>query len=112
MLATMVGALLLSSASSLASASANDDDSPARVELVLFYGEGCPYCAKERAFLVGLQERQPLLDVIAYEVWHDEENRRLFQQTAAAFGVDARSVPTTFLGETVWIGFDLSLIHI
>ena len=105
----MVGALLLSSASSLASASANDDDSPARVELVLFYGEGCPYCAKERAFLVGLQERQPLLDVIAYEVWHDEENRRLFQQTAAAFGVDARSVPTTFLGETVWIGFDSSV---
>lgn len=76
------------------------------VVLVLFYGEGCPHCAAERRFLAGLQERQPLLEVQAHEVWHDEAGRALFVQVAAEHGIEPQAVPTTFLGDQVWVGFD------
>ena len=104
MLATLVGLVLLV-APVARSADAGSAD-PERVQLIIFYGEGCPYCARELAFLDELQDRQPLLEVERYEVWNNAENRQLFQTTAAEFGVDAQAVPTTFLGEAVWVGFD------
>jgi len=104
LLATLVGLVLLV-APVARSADAGSAD-PERVQLIIFYGEGCPYCARELAFLDELQDRQPLLEVERYEVWNNAENRQLFQTTAAEFGVDAQAVPTTFLGEAVWVGFD------
>lgn len=78
---------------------------PEPVELVLFWGDGCPHCAAEKRFLTDLQGDFPDLMIRQYEVWYDEANRQLFVETAAAAGVEARSVPTTFIGEHVWIGF-------
>jgi cytochrome c biogenesis protein CcdA len=77
-----------------------------RIELTIFYGEGCPYCAAELTFLDELRGRIPQLRVSAYEVWNDEANRRLFIEMTAARGTEARGVPTTIIGEEVWVGFD------
>ena len=76
-----------------------DDGDGDSIELVVFYGEGCPYCARELEFLDELEERHPSLDVLAYEVWNDEENRDRFRSMAAEIGIDASAVPTTFLAE-------------
>jgi cytochrome c biogenesis protein CcdA/glutaredoxin len=84
----------------------SDDERPGRIEVVVFYGEGCPYCARELAFLAELEAREPLLDVVAYEVWNDEQNRELFRTTAASHDIEPQAVPTTFLGDSVWVGFD------
>jgi thiol-disulfide isomerase/thioredoxin len=75
------------------------------VELVLFWGDGCPHCEAERAFLEELQADHPALVIRQYEVWNNAANRQLFVETAAAAGVEARAVPTTFIGDRVWIGF-------
>lgn len=87
-------------------AAAAEPVEPEPVLLVLFYGDGCPYCGAEREFLAGLQEEWPTLEVAAYEVWNDAENRDLFRAVAAEHGIEARSVPTTFLAGQVWVGFD------
>ena len=79
------------------------DDAP--VELVLFWGDGCPPCAAEKRFLADLQADFPDLVIRAYEVWYDDANRQLFVETAAAVGMEARSVPTTFVGDLVWVGY-------
>jgi len=81
------------------------DSDPATVELVLFWGEGCPHCAAEREFLDELLATRPDLVVREYEVFNDEANRQLFRERAAEAGIEARSVPTTFLGDRVWVGF-------
>jgi cytochrome c biogenesis protein CcdA/glutaredoxin len=81
---------------------------PERVEVLLFWGEGCPHCEVERQFLDELRSDYPDLVVREYEVWGDAANRQLFVETAAAAGVEARAVPTTFVGERVWIGFSPS----
>ena len=90
----------------ITSAPDDDDVDGERIELVIFYGEGCPYCARELEFLDELEERHPSLDVRAYEVWNDEENRDRFRSMAAEAGIDVSAVPTTFLADRYWVGFD------
>lgn len=79
---------------------------PENAGLVVFHGRGCPHCARELEFLVGLQQRWPDLDIAAYEVWHDEANEALFRRYASAHGIEASGVPTTFLAGRTWVGFN------
>jgi len=76
------------------------------VELVLFWGAGCPHCAAEREFLVELEASHPSLVIRQYEVFGNEDNQRRFEERAAAAGTTARYVPTTFVGDRWWVGFD------
>lgn len=79
-------------------------DSAAEFELVLFHGDGCPHCAEMRAFVAELQGRYPNLVVREYEVWHDEANARLFDDTLATLGEEPRAVPTVVVGGQVIVG--------
>jgi thiol-disulfide isomerase/thioredoxin len=74
--------------------------------VTVFYGEGCPYCARERAFLEELQGTYPDLEVVALEVWNDAGNLALLRQTAAALGFEVTGVPVTVLDGRWWVGFD------
>ncbi len=75
--------------------------------LTLFWGDGCPHCERERAFLEDLIKEFPSLDIVEYEVWHDEDNRTLFEATVRAQGEDFRgSVPTTLFGGRMWVGYN------
>jgi cytochrome c biogenesis protein CcdA/glutaredoxin len=78
---------------------------PDPVEVVLFWGDGCPHCETAKEFLEELRRDHPDLVVREYEVWGDAANLQLFVETAAAAGVDPQAVPTTFIGDRVWIGF-------
>lgn len=84
---------------------AQEPTEPDVVELVMFYGDGCPHCANEKVFLESLQQRYPDLHIETYEVWNDDVNLELFRQFAADHGVEARGVPTTFVAGQTWTGF-------
>lgn len=103
--AALLGVLLALTTVPLAGA----DEQAEPVELVLFHLESCPHCASERAFLADLQERYPDLVVRAYEVSSDPASRSLFVEMARDHGIEPRGVPTTFLGERVWVGFEDSI---
>ncbi len=75
------------------------------VVLTLFWGDGCPHCAKEKAWLADAVEDHPQLTVRLYEVWHDEGNRVRLEETAAEMGFDPVAVPVTIIGERHWIGW-------
>ncbi len=108
-LAMGAGALLLGAGALLGSAAAAfGAETPAEaepVELVLFWGDGCPHCADEKEWLAEAQETYPQLDVVLYEVWYDEDNRELFQRTAEEAGFEASGVPTTIIGDRHWVGW-------
>jgi hypothetical protein len=74
------------------------------VTLTVFWGDGCPKCAEQEVLLDRLTREHPSLTVERHEVWSDEANAELFRETAAELGFEAGSVPTTILGERVWIG--------
>ncbi|MBU1159943.1 hypothetical protein KKD04_02035 [Patescibacteria group bacterium] len=75
-------------------------------KITLFYGEECPHCHSERAFLDELKNEMPDLQIEEFEVWHNEENRKLFLETAEKLGIGNLSVPITIVGDKYLIGFD------
>jgi len=82
-------------------AAAGDDE----VELVLFWGDGCPHCASEKEWLEGVLDEYPGLTVTDYEVWYDEANRQRFVEAGERLGFEPSGVPTTIIGDRVWVGF-------
>jgi cytochrome c biogenesis protein CcdA/glutaredoxin len=92
----------LALASTPASSGPGADD---EVVLTLFWGDGCPHCAEEEEWLADVAGEYPQLTVVRYEVWHDERNRVLLEETAAEMGFDPTGVPVTIIGERHWIGW-------
>ncbi len=91
------------SASALPTATSPTVDPDA--DLVLFWGDGCPNCAAEKEWLATVEQQHPDLEIVEYEVWHDDVNQDLFAQEAERLGFAAGSVPTTIIGDRVWIGW-------
>ena len=100
-------ALLAWSVLGLASpaSAANTPSIDPEADLVLFWGDGCPNCEAEREWLDEVQGEYPDFKITQYEVWNDEGNRDLFAAEGKRLGFDASSVPTTIVGERVWIGW-------
>ena len=80
-----------------------------RPDVVLYWGEGCARCEEERAWLADVAEQYPDLTITQYEVWFDQDNRALFTAVGQDLGFTASSVPTTVIGERVWIGWTDSI---
>jgi glutaredoxin len=70
----------------------------------LFYGEGCPHCAREKQFLSQLQQREPF-DLHEFEVYYHPRNAALLKQVASALEADAGGVPFLVVGDQVFIGY-------
>ena len=73
------------------------------VTIYFFWGDGCPHCTALRPFLDELATR-PGVELAAYEVWYDGENRDLFGRVAAAHGAEPEGVPTVFVAGGMWVG--------
>ena len=73
------------------------------VTIYFFWGDGCPHCEAVRPFLDELAAR-PGVELEAFEVWYDADNRDRFAQVAAAHGTEASGVPAVFAGGGWWVG--------
>jgi glutaredoxin len=79
-----------------------------KITLTLYHGEECPHCIAERAFLNDLKKEMPELEVVEYEVWHNEANQKLLQEAFDKLGVENPGIPFTIVGENFLVGFDNS----
>ena len=75
------------------------------VDMVLFYGRGCPHCAAMRDYLAEAQAQHPEIRLDEREIYFDSDNVTLFEKLVAAYGTEIRGVPTLFIGEDVVVGF-------
>ena len=86
-------------------ASALGDDG--RVELLYFGSVTCPFCQQMEAYLRDLEAAySPPLDVVKHEVSRDPGARERWEAELLARGYQPSGVPTTIIGDRVWIGFD------
>ncbi len=79
------------------------------VNAYLFYGEGCPHCAKEKQFLDVLEKEYPNLKIYQYEVYNNSENVFLFDKVAKSLGARADGVPFLVIGDDYFVGFSESI---
>jgi glutaredoxin len=75
------------------------------VTAYLFYGNGCPHCAKERDFLKKLDEKYPQLEVKEYEIYYNQKNNALLQKVATELKTEVGGVPFLVIGDKSYIGF-------
>lgn len=82
------------------STSTSDNNSENTVTVYLFRGEGCHFCENAIEFFEGITEDYSYLDVKAYEVWRNTENKKLMDAVANELGIEvSASVPLIIVGD-------------
>jgi thiol-disulfide isomerase/thioredoxin len=79
--------------------------SDTKLEILFFWGEGCPHCEKQKPYMKELTTKYPAVVVRDYEVYNSRENQTLLGETKEKYGITARGIPMTFIGERHWVGW-------
>jgi glutaredoxin len=84
-------------------------DASNQVNAYLFYGEGCPHCAKERAFLETIKDEYPDLKINSFEIYYNQENVAFLQKIAETLKVQTGSVPFLIIGDETFVGYSATI---
>lgn len=76
-----------------------------KIDLYLFYGDGCPHCAAEKEFLDGIKSKYSNLEIHLYETWNSTENNKLLTRVKNALGVQNAYVPFTVINGKGYTGY-------
>jgi cytochrome c biogenesis protein CcdA/glutaredoxin len=101
----LITLLVILTAIVASSAYAKNYTASSEFDLVLFYGKGCPHCAKEEIFLQEMEDKYPTLKVHRFEVYFNDTDREMMQSMAAAYKTEVSGVPMTFIDDKVITGF-------
>lgn len=75
----------------------------------LFYGEGCPHCAKEIILLNILENKYPTFSYEKYEVYFNQENIVLLDKFSEIINENIQAVPFLIVGDKYFSGFSESI---
>ncbi len=87
-------------------AQALDQSTSDQVDIYMFWGDGCPHCAKAKPYFEGLAKDNPQIVLHFFEVWNDKSNRDYFITFSQSHGFEPTGVPTIFIGDQYWVGFN------
>ncbi len=88
----------------------NNDFSREDVIVYFFSDDGCPFCNEQKPYLEEFAEKYEEVKIKEIKAWQSRENIDMFEEVAAAYGVEVEGVPTTFIGEKVWRGFNQNMV--
>lgn len=71
----------------------------------LFWGDGCPHCAKEKVFLDKILPKYPNVELKKYEIYNNQNNVKLMQAAAKTLNLEAGGVPLLIVGDKEFVGF-------
>lgn len=94
----LVGFVLLGLIGSPAPAQAQTPTPGYPVYIYLFWGDGCPHCARAKPYFEGLQDQYPGVVLRSFEIYYNSDNQQLFNAMAQKYGLTQLGVPTIFLG--------------
>lgn len=75
------------------------------VNIYLFWGDGCPHCAKEKEFLKNILPKYPNVKYYNYEIYYNRNNIALMQSAADKINADAGGVPLLIIGDEDIVGY-------
>jgi len=83
------------------------------IDVTIYYGRECPHCHTTIEFIEKLQKENPLIEINKFEVYHDQDNQKIYSEAVKSFGYDPNVliVPFTIIGEKHIIGERLEEIE-
>jgi len=73
--------------------------------IYVFFGEGCPHCAKEILFLQKWQKEDPAVDIQAFEIYQNKANAEFLQAVGKKLDTTVSGVPFTVIGDKYIAGW-------
>jgi len=81
-----------------------------KVNIYLFWGDGCPHCKEELEFLESIyDEYKKYCNIYAFEVWYNQDNADFMIELADELGEKVTGVPYTIIGDKTFSGFGNSM---
>lgn len=79
------------------------------LEIQFFYSKTCPHCIAEQKFLDGIEKKYPQIKINQY-IFNTPENLELLKELLKEHNAEKYlgHVPLTFIGNTLFVGFDSS----
>ncbi len=90
----------------VATPAVHDLDDLDAADVVVFWGDGCPYSAAAIDWLERYDAAHPDVTVVRVEVWEDAAGEAAFAEALAALDREPRTVPTFLVDGQVRVGFD------
>ena len=77
-----------------------------KINVYLFYGDGCPHCEELIKFLDNLPEKyDQYFDLYTMEVWYNQKNNKLMEELVGELGKEVEGVPCLIVGDQVFFGY-------
>ena len=81
----------------------------AKINVYMFRGEGCSFCAKAMEFFDSIEEEYgKYYNLVTYETWNDQENAAFMQEIGDYLDTEISGVPFIMIGKETYPGFDIS----
>lgn len=75
------------------------------LNIYLFWGDGCPHCTKEKAYLAEVLPNYPNVKLNKYEIYHSQDNVKLMQKTSEKLNIKSNGVPLLIIGDKEFVGY-------
>lgn len=79
-----------------------------KLNIYLFWGDGCPHCEEEWKFLKRIAPKYyDKIHVYGFEVWNSEENQKIMDEFKEKLNISKDSgIPLTIIEDKYYIGYD------
>ena len=83
-----------------------EDAKKEKINVYLFWGDGCGYCEAAKEFFASIEEEyDDYYNLVEYEVWYNKDNNELKENVAAYFNDDVTGVPYIIIGDKTFGGY-------
>jgi thiol-disulfide isomerase/thioredoxin len=84
----------------------NTDIASGKINVYFFHGDGCPHCAAEEKWFATLNDKYgDDINIVSFEVWHNDTNAKYLDSVKKEFNYTANIVPYTVVGDSCFSGY-------
>lgn len=81
-----------------------------KINIYLFYGEGCPHCEELKNYLNSLDNKEKsYFDIYTFEVWNNSTNQQFMKESAKSLNKEVSGVPFLIIGNRTFEGYNESM---
>lgn len=81
-----------------------------KINIYLFYGEGCPHCEELKNYLNSLDNKEKsYFNIYTFEVWNNSTNQQFMKDSAKYLNKEVSGVPFLIIGNKTFEGYNESM---